>query len=275
MTADRTTMDRRTGWLLVAIGGLLALAIQLTAPVGVPLFDGVVVQEPYRFLHPGSGQAGAPTSFDQGRTVTGDRSPALAASTLEQPPQAQLIANAGAFQLTAGATEVRAVIEPVDPPVAPPEGAIAGNAYRFSVTDQTGSALTIATCDGCVSLVLRAPDGTGDASIMRLSGDTWTSVETVHAGTVGLYQTNPMALGIMAVVTTGAARPGGLAGTGIDPVFFVLGAAIVVIFLAFMALLVLRSGDPGAAAARGLGPSSRVPSKRKRPPRPPSGRSDR
>ena len=51
-----------------------------------------------------------------------------------------------------------------------PAGPILGNAYRFSVTDQSGSELDITPCDGCVSLVLRAPEGgprRGDHAVRR------------------------------------------------------------------------------------------------------------
>jgi hypothetical protein len=130
-------------------------------------------------------------------------------------------------------------------------------------------------CQGCLSLVMRAPDGSGSGTIMRFADGRWSAVETVHAGTTGLYQTNATALGTFAVVTTGSnGGPVGGGIGGIDPIYLVLGGAVVVIFLAVMGLLVWRSRDPGEIAARGVS-SSQVPSKRNRPPRRPSGRSDR
>jgi hypothetical protein len=276
MTRDRGAFDRRLGWALVLVGAVLALAIQVAGPVGVPLYDGVVVQEPYRFLHPANAdQAGDPTRYEETKVVGGDVSPQFAAATGEQPPQAQLIALGNAFQLTAGATDLRIVVEPVDPPAPPASGSIAGNAYRFVVADQAGNPITPKACEGCLSMVLRAPDGTGEATLMRYSNEGWTKVETIHAGTTGLYQTNPTALGIYAVVTTGSGGGGGSGGQlGLDPIVIVLGGAVVVLVLAVAGYLAWRrrGGDAGTDPAPI--PSNRVPTKRKRP-RGPSGRSDR
>ena len=273
MAGLRRPLDRRAGWALVAIGALLAFGLQYAIPVGVPLYDGVVVQEPYRFLHPASDQAGDPGRGEDTKPITGDKSPAIAVNTGEQPPQAQLIALDGAFRLSQGASQLHIVIEPVEPPIAPTTGAIAGNAYRFAVTDQSGTAVPIQSCEGCISLVMRSPDGIGSATLMRFDGAAWTAIETIHAGTVALYQTNPTALGTIAVVTTSGGSGNGGAGT-IDPIILVLGGAVVVLFLAVMGLLVMRRRDPGGNPEP-MGPAgNRIPSKRKRSNRPPSGRSD-
>ena len=272
----RRSMDHRRGWALVLVGAALALAIEVAGPVGVPLYDGVVVQEPYRFLHPANAdQAGDPTRYEETKLVGGDVSPQFAAATGEQPPQAQLIALGDAFELTAGATDLRIVIEPVDPPAPPASGAIAGNAYRFLIADQAGNPINPKACEGCLSMVLRAPDGTGDATLMRYSNEGWTKVETIHAGTTGLYLTNPSALGIYAVVTTGSRGGGGSGGQlGLEPTVIVLGGAVVVLVLAVAGYLAWRSRGADAGTERDAFPSNRVPSKRKRP-RGPSGRSDR
>ena len=276
----RRAADRRLGWLLAALGAVLALAVQVAAPVGVPLYDGVVVQEPYRFLHPTGDQAGTPTSFSSSPTLAGTQSPQFAAATAEQPPQAQLIAQLGAFALTEGITALNVSITPVDPALPVPSGSIAGNAYRFSVTDQSGRALTINRCQGCISLVMRAPDGTGDATLMRLENGAWSAVETIHAGMVAMYQTNPLALGDYAVVTSTGSGPFDL-----EPVL-VLGGALVVLAISTV-MFMLRRGRPGGpdAGARGtpaptagpIPPRSRsrgIPTKRKATRRPPDGRPD-
>lgn len=116
----RGPSDRRLGWVAVLAGGLLTLAVQVAAPVGVPLFDGVVVQEPYRFLHPTGDQAGSPGSFSESTDIE-DVVPFIAAKTTENPPEAQLIALDDAFELTAGATSLEVSIAPIEAP-APPDG---------------------------------------------------------------------------------------------------------------------------------------------------------
>jgi hypothetical protein len=262
----------RLGALLVLAGGALALALQVVAPVGVPLYDGVEVVEPYRFLHPGSGQNGDPTSFNETINVTEGVSPTVAARTSEQPPQAQMIGQRSAFDLTEDAVAVVVSITPVEPPAEPATGPILGNAYRFSVTDQTGDSLTIKACSGCVSLVLRAPEGTTGGTLAHFEGGAWVPVETRHAGTVGLYQANPTVTGIYAIVSTGEA-----AG-GIDLVLVLAIGGVALIFVAFVALLYLRARParlPVAEFRRGevARPPARTPSKKKRSRRPPSGRS--
>jgi hypothetical protein len=266
--------QRRLGALLVLGGLALALGIQVAAPVGVPLYDGVVVVEPYRFLHPMEGQAGNPTSYEGSSAVVEGASPVVVAATTEAPPQAQLIAQRDAFELTPGATAVESRIEPIEPPAPTTTGPILGNVYRFSVTDQAGVPLDIrppGECDGCVSLVLRAPEGGPPAGLMRFVGSTWEPVETRHAGTVAMYQTNPVTTGIYAVVATGE-----IVSEGLDPVLLlgIGGAALLV--LALGALLYLRARPvevPAAPPSRSsVAPGSPLPTKRKRPKRP-SGRS--
>lgn len=271
------TSDRRLGWLAVLAGGVLALAVQVAAPVGVPLYDGVVVQEPYRYLHPTGDQAGSPTSFSATLQVAGAESPTVVAATSESPAQAQLIGQEGAFVLTPSATSLLVSVSPIEAPP-PPEGwSIAGNAYRFSVTDQAGTALAITPCDGCISLVMRAPDGVGVASIQRYADGRWEQVETLHAGMVALYQTNPTTLGDYAVIAMDEPDP------GIEPWILVGGAIALVLLLGAVFLLffvkqspaVPRNPDRGSAGSAGgsCRSSNRVSSKRTASRRPPSGRS--
>jgi hypothetical protein len=279
----------RAGWLLVLGGSVLALALQALTPVGVPLYDGVVVQEPYRFLHPTGDQATSPGSFSETVSVENGGSPVIVAPTTEQPPQAQLIAQRDAFLIPGGVTSIKVSVTPVDPQGTLPAGStIAGNVYRFAVTDQADRRLAPKPCNGCRSLVLRAPDGTENAAIMRFADGAWQSVQTIHAGTVAMYQANPTVLGDYAVV----ARAGGVGdATGEDVMLLVLGGGAALLFAAFIGLMFLRArptplapSRPGRGLREGDGDSTdtavarrsvsdRVPSKRKgsRPPR--SGRS--
>lgn len=271
---------RRVGWLSLLAGAGLALVAQVLAPVGVPLYDGVVVQEPYRYLDPGPGQPGDPASATDTGPIVGGVSPEIVAATGESPPQAQLIAQMGAFDVPAGAAAVNAAVTPIEPPPPPPEGGIIGNVYRFAVTDQAGNPLTSKPCEGCRSLVLRAPENAGNAGnaqIMRFAAGTWLEVETLHG--LGLFSTNPTALGDFALIqapgSTGPDAP-------IDLTLIVLGGGIALIFVAFIGLMFRRSRPPpppvagigrGTETGRGSLPD-RVPSKRRGPKRPPSGRSD-
>ena len=257
--------DRALGWLAIGAGIVLALAVQVREPVGVPLYDAVPITEPYRFLSPGSGQAGNPTSFESTPAVNGSVSPVFAAATTDSPPQAQLIALQDAFELTPGATALRVTITPVPPEVLPTQGSIAGNVYRFAVTDQAGTALVAKPCSGCRSMVLRAPEGTGDATVQRLTDGAWTTVSTFHAGAIGMYQANVDALGDFALVTTSAAG-------GFDPIIVAV-LALVLLLVAVGGLFWYRRRPPTMPVAQ-LRPTGRVPSKRRGSGRSPRGRSN-
>ena len=259
--------DRRLGWLVVLAGATLALGLQIVAPVGVPLYDGVVVAEPYRYLHPTGDQAGAPTSAADDEQVSGNQSPFFAAATEESPPQAQLVAMEGAFQLNAGTQRLKVSITPVDPAAPPTNGTIAGNVYRIAVTDETGQSLVPKTCEACRTFVVRAPEGVTDGKIQHFADGVWSEVITADYA-VGLYQSNLDALGDFAVVTN---APSGAAG-GLDPLLFG-GIALAAFFAVVAGLFWYRRRPPPIPVVR-LGPGrGRTPSKRRGPRRPPTGRS--
>ena len=272
--------DRLAGAVAIAVGTLLAFAVQALVPVGVPLYDGVMVTEPYRYLHPSGQQPGSPTSFSSTPAVVGEESPLFAAATTEVPPQAQLIAREDAFQLTPGATGLQISITPVEPPSVAPGAPIAGNVYRFSVTDQAGTPLQIKPCEGCITLFLRGPETLTGGRLLRFAGGEWTDVNAIHNSITGMYQWNATGLGDFAVVSA----EGGDAGLGVDRIL-VFGGGAVILVLLFVAAWAFRVRGPrGPVQARGrsggvtppAGRSRGVPSKRKGPRRPPpSGRSDR
>lgn len=252
------TSDRRLGWLAVGLGALVVLAVQTWRPVGVPLYDGAPVQEPYRFLHPSAGEAGNPSAYSGSKAVASDLSPIFAAATSEQPPQAQLISQSGAFTLTPGATTLVVTITPIEPPAPPAGTTIAGNVYRFSVTDQSGAPLDVRQCPGCLSLLMRAPEDTGEATVMRFDGGEWHDVETIHAGITGLFQATPTAMGDYAIIEKPVAGDEG----GLSPIELA-GGGLVLILVAIGAFLLfrVRQAEPEAAPA----PRTRIPSKRKGP----------
>lgn len=257
--------DRALGWLALAAGLVLVVAVQLREPVGVPLYDGAVVTEPYRFLNPVGGQVGAPTSFESTPRVNGSQSPTFAAATMESPPQAQLIALQDAFELTPGTTQLRVTITPVAPEVAPTVGSIAGNVYRFVVTDQAGKPLAPKLCDGCRSLVLRAPEGGGDVMIQHVKGGAWADAGSLHTGAIGMYQANPDELGDFALITR-------TRDAGFDPILVAV-LALAVLLVAVAGLFWYRRRPPSMPVAQ-LRPSGRLPSKRRSSGRSPRGRSN-
>ncbi|HYK96184.1 MAG TPA: hypothetical protein VE011_10015 [Candidatus Dormibacteraeota bacterium] len=275
--------DRRLGWLAVLAGGALALAIQIAAPVGVPLYDGVPTVDPYRYLHPTGTQPGQPTAYAFDEPVIGGASPAFAAATSENPPQAQLIAQTGAFVLTPGATSVHVSIAAVEPPaLAPSSGTIVGNVYAFSVTDQAGTALAVAACDSCLSLSMRAPEGTDTATLMQFAGGTWSAMQTVPVSIVSMYQSNPTALGDIAVVVAGTPTASGtpgpdVGGSAIDPVV-IFGVGAIVLWLLVFGFVVWQRVRPAPTPAAARGGRKGVPSKqqpsKQRPPRRPGSGSD-
>jgi hypothetical protein len=209
--------------------GLVGLALFLGPLPRGPLYDGVVVTEPYRFLEPASGESGDPTSFEATVPVTDEAGPAVLAATSEVPPQAQLIAAPGAFILPPGIAALSVSVRPVAATQPPSAGAIAGNVYRFSVSDPGGGQIAIAP-DSPPSLTLRAPDMETTGRIARLDGNTWTELPTQRVGgQPAIFLTNPTELGDFAIIVTGTAG-----FFGLDPaaVILVVVSAIVLIGLA-------------------------------------------
>ena len=107
----------RAGWLTIAAGVLLLVAAARLSPVWhAPLYDGLVIEDPYRYLEPPPGKPGNPTSVSDTLALDQGVSPQLYSGTLEQPPQAQMIADRDAFQLPSGTTSIKATIQPIKPP---------------------------------------------------------------------------------------------------------------------------------------------------------------
>jgi hypothetical protein len=177
--ADRATAARRLGLGAVLAGIVLAGWAQFASPIaGPPLYDGVVVADPYRFLQPAAGQRGGPQPASGTVQVRGGAYPLLAVATPEYPPQAQLLATGGAFDpLPAGTTSITVDIRPVPPPPIAPAGQIAGNVYSITVKNQAGAELT-ATPGSRASIVMRAPQGIAVATIERFADGAWQPIDT-------------------------------------------------------------------------------------------------
>ena len=254
---------RRRAALFSLLAGLGVIVVsQVAAPLGSPpLYDGVVVQDPYRYLAPGPGQVGEPTSFLTPLPVAGTTSPRFIAATSESPPQAELIAPPGAFVVGAGVTTLAVSIDPVEVPAPPSTGTIAGNVYRFAVADQAGVDLAV-TQATVPTLILRAPDGVIDATIARNSGGAWQELPTQPAGQPGIFLTNVSALGDFALI---AASPSGL--LGLDQRLVVASVIVATVAILVLGFLVSRSRRRPATVPR--------PSPQRRPRPPKRGRSGR
>ena len=245
--------------LVLVAGAGLALAAQAAAPVGVPLYDGVVVQEPYRYLEPESGQDGAPTPASLRTEAAGadGLSKPFVAATQEYPPQAQLIAPAAAFATAAG-TELVVSIEPVRPTSRPAGGRIAGNVYRVAVADANGSAVAI-NPEQPPTVSLRAPQDVTSARLARATADGWQELPTEHGGLFGLFAGEVTELGEFAVITPDT-------GPGLLPVAVGLGAGLVLVaILGFLVLRRRRATVPPEPPRR-TGVPPRRPPRRGRPP---------
>ncbi|HEY7526300.1 MAG TPA: hypothetical protein VIA82_05670 [Candidatus Limnocylindria bacterium] len=208
-------MKRRAIVVVSLSLGLIWFALRLHPASPAPLYDGVVVQEPYRYLDPQQGQAGSPGSAEERFSATGSGGdPGITAATSESPPQAQLIAAPGAFIRGPTAT-VTVSIRAITPPGAPgPNSVIAGNVYRISVTTSDGREVAIDP-SAPPTLVLRAPDGVSNCMIVRFDEGTWSPLPTQPvSGQLSMFLANPTRLGDFALLAP--------ASRGLDPAAVVL-----------------------------------------------------
>ena len=198
------TRSARIGWLTAGAGVLLLIVATRLAPVWhAPLFDGVVIEDPYRYLEPPPGKPGNPTSVSDTLELDQGTSPQLYSGTLETPPQAQMISDRDAFQLPSGTTSLKASIIPIKPPAPVSDVRISGNVYRFAVLNQAGTNLSLLP-GTTITLVLRAPNNVANGTIIHFNGTTWEKVPTDNGGLVDLYATNATELGDYAVLVSGA-----------------------------------------------------------------------
>ncbi len=198
-------MGRRLGAVFCVVGLIVAAAGHAVAPNAPALHDGVIPIDPYRWLSPPPGAAGD----RQGTKVTipvtdPSSSPILVIATPEEPPQAQLFVPPGGLVLPKGTRTLRTAITPVAPKAQPADGTIAGNVYRFSLTNQAGQAVS-ASASALASLVLRGPEGLEVATIERYAGGRWQHLKTSHAGFAATFVSPVTSFGDFALVVTGAA----------------------------------------------------------------------
>jgi hypothetical protein len=131
VSAHRSARRSRLGPIVLA-AGLVAIALgQLVGPVAAPpLYDGVVVVEPYRFLDPAPpGQKGGAKGATATVAVKDGANPLVAIATPEQPPQAQVFAPPSSLTLAPGAATLALSIQPIAAEGTPSDGHIVGNVY--------------------------------------------------------------------------------------------------------------------------------------------------
>ncbi len=233
--------------LAALVAGLaIAAAAQLSGPVVLrPLYDGVVVAEPYRWLDPPPGLEGGAQGV---RNVVPAAGGGMSVDTPEIPPQAQVDTDYSALALPAGTTSIVVTIRPIKPPAAAPsDGEIAGNVYDLEAVNQRGAVVSIAPGQR-VTMLFRGPPSLPSGRIERYAGGTWTVVETDPAGIPDMYTTLDDSFGVYALVAPPGWQPAGVRGNPTP------GASAATATASEGPLASLASA--GATAARSLRPIS-------------------
>ena len=246
--------------LTLVVLGLAALGLaQFAGPSRrMPLYDGVVVEDPYRYAAPSGAQAGTPGTGEAVNQVVGSSSPSIAVLTSESPPQAQLIAPIGAFALAAGTTSLTATLTPLAPTSAQTQVGAVGNVYRMTVTDQNGQQVPLAT-GVQATVILRVPDQNVQVAVGRWDGGAFTILPTNTGNQADLLRAQVDSLGDFALVPGSSSGP----GSGL-----LLVAGAVLIGLAVIAGFVLvrrrpRATEPAPATSTSR-PAPRPRKSRKR-----------
>jgi hypothetical protein len=204
VSEPRPDRRRRSGALVLA-AGLAAIALgQLIGPMAAPpLYDGVVVVEPYRWLDPAPpGQKGGAKGATGTVKVTDGANPLVAIATPEQPPQAQVFAPPSSLTLAPGATSLALSIQPMPSEGAPADGHIVGNVYRILIADQNGQPAT-APASALVSIVIRGPGTIADATTEQFIDGSWKPLKTSSAGFASTFLAVVTSFGDFALVAPG------------------------------------------------------------------------
>jgi hypothetical protein len=200
---------RRAALGAVALGLGIAAAAQVVAPLATPpLYDGVVVVQPYVYVNPPAGKPGGAQGASAHLPVAEHKSPLVVLATPEQPPQAQVVAGDGSLVLPSSATALDVSITPLDPSVdsaAASTARVLGNVYRITLVDQAGSPAT-APASALVTVVLRAPEDVAGAQVGLLGDGAWHPLksEPMFGST---YVAVVTGFGDFAVVAPGSTSP--------------------------------------------------------------------
>lgn len=167
---------RRVALAVIALGLGIAAAAQIGAPLAAPpLYDGVVVVQPYVYVNPPAGKPGGAMGASAHVPMNGPKNAVVALATPEQPPQAQVVAGDGTLVLPPSATSLDVSITPLDPSV---EGGVTGaaqvlgNVYAINLVDQAGAPAT-ALPSSLVTVVIRAPGDVAGAQVGQVVDGAW------------------------------------------------------------------------------------------------------
>ena len=197
------TARGRVARLALGAGLVIVVLARILVPGAPPLYDGVVINEPYKWLEPPAGEEGGAEGVSGTAALENGASPLVALATTEQPPQAQVFAPPGALMLPPGTTSLLLAIAPIAAEGTPATGHIAGNVYRVSITNQAGVPTT-APPNAYVSLVMRGPDGLLEATIARFKDGSWNELQTSHAGYTSGFLSIVTEFGDFALIAPGA-----------------------------------------------------------------------
>lgn len=203
------TKDRRLAVAAQVCGLIVVVAAQRLAPIaGPPLYDGVPPIGPYEWLSPPPGLMGGAQSAQETDDVQ-DVQAGLAIGSPELPPQIQILTDPGSLAIPDSTTSITVSIDPVAAPSAQPsDGVVAGNVYRISVTDQSGTVISM-DADGTATLVMRGPPDLRLASIEIFAGGSWTKVHTDPAGVPNMFTASVSGFGDFALVAPSGWVPAG------------------------------------------------------------------
>jgi hypothetical protein len=197
---------RRLAGVAIAVGlAVVPIAQRLTPIAGPPLYDGVVVTQPYRWLFPAPGELGGAQGASGTESVQG-ASPVLAIATPEEPPQAQIFAPAGSLVLPPNTKSLRLSITPILPSAAPAGDSVDGNAYSIDVVNQDGAPVE-GRDGGDVTVVLRGPAGVANVTMEKLTAGVWQPLQTDPAGLPDTYLAVVTDFGLFALVAPSSVAP--------------------------------------------------------------------
>ncbi len=205
---------RRRAAALLGAGALAIVLARLAGGIGTPpLYDTFSIPDPYRYLHPSGGARGDPQSASSTLAYAGADVGAIEVATGpgENPPQATLIVAANSLSVPPGAHSITASITPVDTPgVAPPgDTVVVGNTYRFRIVTDAGADVGVLPGKQ-VTVVLRGPTGTAQATVEQFDGHAWTALDSNPVGGPDTWAANSTHLGDAALVAPRAHVGGGL-----------------------------------------------------------------
>jgi hypothetical protein len=198
------------GTFVLAAGALLLVLAHLVLPgQSLPLYDGFLPEDPYRFLDPPPGQWSDPGHTSQSLTLRNGKLPVIDVYTDEFPPQAQIFGIKGSFVPPRGATSFEMTIDPIKPPApAPPGTHLVGNVYRFGFTTESGMQVPPAAGNE-PSVVLRGIPHDTPTTLNQLVNGRWRPLETAPGGGT-MRMANVRSLGDFVLIAPGkhpALRP--------------------------------------------------------------------